>query len=285
MSHFKDQLIAIFDYSIIFNAFNDTFPDLLRHLCIYFEFWQHQSFTCRKLNLVGLHKSFKTPKKLNVFRVNLSTACNSLSHISSIYHLVKDDIKTSSGEGGEATEEGEMRESREPAIIFIIIIIIIWCYFSCDHSWMSLFSFVSPSCFSILLPFFLSLLHSLNSFFTGASFRPLSPLFHFRCPPAPASYVIRRQQCLSLSWSFSQQIHPTHHHSHIISLHPTVTGWLTIYPHRFTVILRFSDLGRWSRHCLIDDGDKWEARSYSCLSWRLWKRQDVKNVINHRKWI
>lgn len=178
-----------------------------------------------------------------------------------------------------------MRESREPAIIFIIIIIIIWCHFSCDHSWMSLFSFVSPSCFSILLPFFLSLLHSLISFFTGTSFRPLSPLFHFRCPPTPASYVIRRQQCLSLSWSFSQQIHPTHHHSHIISLHPTVTGLLTIYPHRFTVILRFSDLGRWSRHCLIDDGDKWEARSYSCLSWRLWKRQDVENVINHRKWI
>lgn len=164
MSHFKDQLIAIFDYSIIFNAFNDTFPDLLRHLCIYFEFWQHQSFTCRKLNLVGLRKSFKTPKKLNVFRVNLSTACNSLSHISSIYHLMKDDIKTSFGEGGEATEEGEMRESREPAIIFIIIIIIIWCHFSCDHSWMSLFSFVSPSCFSILLPFFLSLLVSLLLF-------------------------------------------------------------------------------------------------------------------------
>ena len=100
---------------------------------------------------------------------------------------------------------------------------------------MILFSFVSPSCFSILLPFFLSLLHSLTSFFTAASFRPLSPRFHFRCPPTPASYVIWRQQCLSLSLSFSLSCSHNKSTQHIII--PTLLVFIPLWPDHWQFIL------------------------------------------------
>ena len=213
----------------------------------------------------------------------LSAVCYSLSHRSSVYHLMKDYYQEKKRERTEGVRASRYRESNHRYYHHYYNLMLFQMWPLLD---IILFSFLSPSCFSILPPFspFLTSL-SLLLRLLFHSFHPhvRSPRFHFRCPRSSSSDDAGVFCNLKTTVSFSQQIHPTHHHSHIVSLHPAVTGLLIIYPLRFTVIPRFSDLGRWSRQCLIDDGDNREARRYPCLSWRLWELEDVKNVFNHRK--